>query len=694
MNPAPTFAAAAADLARVGWRVHPLRPRSKLPLLTAWPERATSDAATVEAWWADTPASNVGIATGAGVFVLDVDSANGKSGAESLAALEAVHGPLPATLEATTASGGRHLYFASAGPVRNSAGKLGAGLDVRGAGGYVVAAPSVTDRGAYRWARLAPVAPAPAWLVRLAMDAAPTASAAPAIHASVEAAPELLDDLRSALAALPADNRTDWIAVGAALRPLGDVGRDLWTAWSTTSPKHDPQRDPDTWETIGFDTTGPAAVFARAQRAGWINPRSTLATAARVLAGGDATCMEPRSALQPVAVDDVLSAFVPPPRFVVDPLIPAGHVTLFGSHGGAGKSLLALTLAAHVAAGVPWAGRPVMHCRVLFVSLEDAGAIVRYRLRKIVEAYGLDVRTVAAGLRVLDGSEGNAALMAETASFGLRTLAPTATLAELRATVGDSGLVIVDNASDAFDGQENDRRQVRTFIRALAALGPAVLLLAHIDKAAARFGSAGQSFSGSTAWHNSARSRLALITDRAGPSLVQEKLNLGRAAEPIRLEWSAAGVLVPAGIDGTVADSQAQADAAAVLLALEAAAHDGVNVPTARSGPATAQRVLESLPDLPAHLRGPRGREDFWAAVAALQRSERIGTEEFLNESRHRREKFVVRQCASSAPVMEPTQTGEPVQGTRASAPVPAQGVRGIDARADPALATGAAAAT
>src|SRR5690349_5420763 len=96
-SPSNTLPAAAASLAGVGWRVHPLRPGSKLPLLTAWPERATVDAATVAAWWTQTPAANVGIATGAGVFVLDVDTADGKPGTASLAALEAAHGPLPVT---------------------------------------------------------------------------------------------------------------------------------------------------------------------------------------------------------------------------------------------------------------------------------------------------------------------------------------------------------------------------------------------------------------------------------------------------------------------------------------------------------------------------------------------------------------------------------------------------------------------
>lgn len=77
-----------------------------------------------------------------------------------------------------TPSGGRHIWLT--GPpnvvVPNSAGRLAPGIDVRGAGGYLVGPGSVTARGAYRpapgTAGLAP-APCPRALLRLLTPPAP-----------------------------------------------------------------------------------------------------------------------------------------------------------------------------------------------------------------------------------------------------------------------------------------------------------------------------------------------------------------------------------------------------------------------------------------------------------------------------------------------------------------------------------------
>lgn len=89
------------------------------------------------------------MATGArsGLVVIDVDPARG--GEESLARLQSLMGSLPRTLTARTGGGGLHLYYRHPGvELCNTAGRLPGvaeelpGVDLRGDGGYVVAAPS------------------------------------------------------------------------------------------------------------------------------------------------------------------------------------------------------------------------------------------------------------------------------------------------------------------------------------------------------------------------------------------------------------------------------------------------------------------------------------------------------------------------------------------------------------------------
>lgn len=144
--------------------------------------RGLKDATTVphivDAWWGRKyPGAMVGIPTGTsiGAWVLDVDPKSG--GYETLADLEADNDILPDTRTARTPSGGRHYYFAHHEGVRNR-GAMGAGLDVRGTGGYVVAPGSVmADGRAYMWDNDNDILPAPDWLLEMVIKKEPVASA-------------------------------------------------------------------------------------------------------------------------------------------------------------------------------------------------------------------------------------------------------------------------------------------------------------------------------------------------------------------------------------------------------------------------------------------------------------------------------------------------------------------------------------
>mgnify|MGYP000901339228 CR=1 FL=1 len=60
----------------------------------------------------------------------------------------------------------------------------------------------------------------------------------------------------------------------------------------------------------------------------------------------------PPPLLRPVSVADALSNPAPPPAFVWDGYLPRGTVSLFGAHGGTGKSTIALMLALFINAAI------------------------------------------------------------------------------------------------------------------------------------------------------------------------------------------------------------------------------------------------------------------------------------------------------------------------------------------------------
>lgn len=89
--------------------------------------------------------------------------------------------------------------------------------------------------------------------------------------------PETVTDLRSALRHLLADDRDLWIRIGMALRELGQTGCGIWLDWSASSEKFDYPDAMRTWNSFKPSVTGYQAVFAEAQRQGWVNPASNAA---------------------------------------------------------------------------------------------------------------------------------------------------------------------------------------------------------------------------------------------------------------------------------------------------------------------------------------------------------------------------------------------------------------------------------
>jgi hypothetical protein len=147
----------AVALAKLGFRVFKLQVNGKLPAYPVYYDVASSDPAKVAEMWTepfstDSSPNNIAILTGDGLLVIDVDNKKGKRGDDSLNLLELLYLNCD-TLTARTPSGGRHLFYrVPAGrETRNTASKLGDGLDTRGYHGYVVGAGSTIGDRAYEW---------------------------------------------------------------------------------------------------------------------------------------------------------------------------------------------------------------------------------------------------------------------------------------------------------------------------------------------------------------------------------------------------------------------------------------------------------------------------------------------------------------------------------------------------------------
>ncbi len=374
-------------------------------------------------------------------------------------------------------------------------------------------------------------------------------------------------------------------------------------------------------------------------------------------AGPDAAEMpEPEAAVEIPTVDiaGIIDNPSPPPAFVWAGRVPLGHVCLLSGHGGSGKSTLALQLAVAVAMGLPLLGVPTARGRVLVFSGEDAGPLLRHRLASICRHMDVNPYLLAENMRVLDASE-EPALYRELAEFGRRALEPLPTFDRLRELVAEwqPGLVVIDNASDTFEGSENDRAQVRAFIRGLARLcretpsKPAVLLLTHTPKAAV--GGRGESYSGSTAWHNSARARLSLTPDKDDEGravLTLDKLNLApREAHPLRLARGAGGVLVledtdrrqgDEGDDGVLYELPEHA----VLRLLADFNRRDEKVSVEQSARNNAWKMLHSEPGFPR--RAYRAAGALFAAIRQAERDQLIERAFYTNAHRKRYEQWLL----------------------------------------------------
>jgi hypothetical protein len=174
----PSALVAAQTLAGQGYACFPCRP-NKCPACPHGFKEAVLDRDQLEELWRRFPGELVGVATGvvSGIAVVDIDA---KHPAAHQWWIEHRDRLLPARVHRTR-SGGLHLLYRHREGLRNSAGLIARGVDVRGDGGYVIwwpaaGAPVLADGGIRPWpqwldALLAPALVTPLPISRRAIAA-------------------------------------------------------------------------------------------------------------------------------------------------------------------------------------------------------------------------------------------------------------------------------------------------------------------------------------------------------------------------------------------------------------------------------------------------------------------------------------------------------------------------------------------
>jgi len=473
-------------LAARNWHLFPLKARGKQPLINNWPAQATTDRGDLATWAKSFPGCNWGVTTGpeSGVFVLDVD---GEQGLAAVIDFQRSGRTLPRTLTAQTGKGS-HAYFQW--PVgldlRNSASKLAPGLDIRAAGGYVVVPPSVHQSGtSYEFVdETVAVADAPEWLLQQLVSPSPAASTLSAVTGAIG------EGQRNAKLA----------TFAGAMRRTGMTEHEIEVAL----------------QEINNGRCIPPLPKAEVLQIAHSVSRYSPAQPEQALRRPE---LLPLSQVQLREVD-----------WFWKPYFAKGTLAMLSGDPGAGKTFVALAIAAAATAGeVPYTREPSEPANVLYLSIENSAECV---LRPRFDALGGDPTR----LQLLKGSITGTGDVVERGAIWLsdQTL--------LRAAMEETKpvLVVVDPIQ-SYLGKDVDAHrsnETRPVLDGLARLAEefrcCILLVRHLSKS--QTGRAIHRGLGSIDLTGAVRTELLAGTAADGShqrALVQIKNNLGQFGESL-----------------------------------------------------------------------------------------------------------------------------------------------------------------
>lgn len=386
---------AARSWAEAGFFVFPCTPQAKTPATTNGLHDATIDLDQIDRWWTSNPQFNIGIAPArSAMFVLDQD---GPLGADTLAALEAENGALPPTLTIQTPRGPLHLHKWFLGSCPSTVSKLGAKLDTRGEGGYVLVPPSSVNGSKYAYVSdINDIAIGPDWISQRIAELREHHTALEDIEfdqpANIARAVDLLDryvaDGNVAVENDGGDTKVYQVAcevlnLGLSPQKCFDV---MWERWAP----HCVPFNPSWFEGFLQTKIVNALEYSQNDVGAWATAPAaeTFASILPAAAAAQAEAVK-RSKFYPR--DENEQNARPEPTWLLDAILPAHSTIMMFGPSGSFKSFLAVDMGLTLASGIAGYGiatrTPVP---VVYIAAEGAIGVERYRRPSWREARGIE----------------------------------------------------------------------------------------------------------------------------------------------------------------------------------------------------------------------------------------------------------------------------------------------------------------
>jgi hypothetical protein len=545
----------ALALAQIGLNIFPLPPRSKEPIKdVSWSTIMTTDPAQINAWFDETPDMNYGVNGGDKVAIVDLDEKNGKSGITNFTTLNVEQSCDDWCLNTFTVrspSGGNHLYIRVPYAVANSASKIGSGIDIRGARGYVVGPGCYTEevkeqggkikqyQGLYSIEMEAELAEAPQWLLDgmnrhfdcEAEELTPLIELD--LPVNIARAREFLSTQAPANEGRGGD---EWTF--KTIAKLKDCGVSEETAFGLLIEGGGwNQRCEPPWTAAELAVKVQNVYRYGQNRPGnkgdlWDAPGAFKPE--EYLAGIEQKkdC-SPTEYPKPLSARELASGSFPRPEFLIEGVLLEQHVNLIYGNGGVGKTTLALNAAIAIAAGLPLFGRKTKQAPVLLALNEDGNGETKYRLQGICAHFGVSLEDLPLTTWCLPGYDGT---LASVSDDGKITSGPFQAVLDVELSKMQRPFLVLDSLADIATLNESLRPPVNALLkRVLGRLcdrhRATILVPGHPSKSSIADGT---HYSGSTAFNGGVRSRLVLEQPEEKSSrrlLKVAKANYGPKAE-------------------------------------------------------------------------------------------------------------------------------------------------------------------